>query len=166
MGWSELSMKKSAFLCLMLGITMLFTGCVKGYVNQGKYAMNQAAEILQCFDEKDVSSLKAMFCEKVASTHDLDKEITDAMNLYNGKSVSHDKIQVGGGDTAYHGVITDSHVWYSINNIKTTDAGSLYAIGTHTYIVYEDDPSRIGMTYLNFIDENSEKKIEIGEYVK
>ena len=150
-------------MCLMLIITMVLTGCVKGYVNQGKYAMNQAAEILRCFDEKDVSSLKAMFCEKVASTHDLDKEITEAMNLYNGKSVSHDKIQVGGGDTAYHGVITDSHVWYSIRNIKTTDADSLYAIGTHTYIVYEDDPSRIGMTYLNFIDENSGEKIEIGE---
>ena len=148
----------------MLVITMVLTGCVKGYVNQGKYAMNQAAEILRCFDEKDVSSLKAMFCEKVASTHDLDKEITDAMNLYNGKCVSHDKVQFGGGDTGYHGVITDSHIWYSINNIET-DSGYVYKIATHSYIVYRDDPSCVGITYLDFTIRETDEVIEIGENV-
>lgn len=157
-------MKRKFFICIMLGITMVLTGCVKGYVNQGKYGREQAEEILRCFDEKDVSSLKAMFCEKVASTHDLDKEITEAMNLYNGKSISHDKIQVGGGDTGYHGVITDNHIWYNINNIKT-DSGSFYTIATHSYIIYEKDPTCIGITYLTFIDENSHEKIEIGDYV-
>lgn len=158
-------MKTRIIMCLMLGITMALTGCVKGYVNQGKYAREQADEILRCFDERDVSSLKAMFCEKVASTHDLDKEITEAMNMYNGKSVSHDKIQVGDGDTAYHGVIIDSHFRYAIDNIKT-DSGSVYTIGTHSYIVYQDDPSCIGITYLNLIIEETGEKIKIGEYVK
>lgn len=149
----------------MLVITIALTGCVKGYVNQEKYGREQVIEILRCFDEKDVSSLKAMFCEKVASTHDLDKEITEAMNLYNGKSVSHDKVQFGGGDTGYHGVITDSHIGYSINNIETDD-DSVYRIVTHSYIVYQNDPSCIGITYLTLIDEKSEGEIEIGEYVK
>lgn len=158
-------MKRKFFICIMLGITMVLTGCIKGYVNQGKYGQEQAEEILRCFDEKDVSSLKAMFCEKVASTHDLDKEITEAMNLYNGKSVSHDKIQVGGGDTGYHGVITDNHIRYTIKNIKT-DSGSLYTIGTHSYIIYEKDPSCIGITYLNFVIKETGEMLEIGEYVK
>ena len=165
LGRGELNMKRKFFMCLMLIITMVLTGCVKGYVNQGKYATDQAAEILRCFDEKDVSSLKAMFCEKVASTHDLDKEITEAMNLYNGKSVSHDKIQVGGGDTGYRGVIIDSHVEYLIDNIEM-DNGSVYTLATHSYIIYEKDSSCIGITYLNFYDDKSQLIIEIGECVK
>lgn len=117
---------------------------------------------MRCFDEKDVSALKAMFCEKVASEHDLDKEIEAAMNLYNGKSVSHDKVQFGGGEVASRGVITDSHIGYSINNIET-DNESVYCIVTHSFIVYQDDPSRVGITYLHFIDESSHELIEIGE---
>ncbi len=158
-------MKRNSVLCLILIIALTLSGCAKGRINKGKYGRKQVTEILRCFDERDIAGLKAMFCEKVASTHDLDKEITEAMNLYNGKSVSHDKIQVGGGDTGYHGVITDNHIRYTIKNIKT-DSGSLYTIGTHSYIIYEKDPSCIGITYLNFVIKETGEMIEIGEYVK
>ena len=155
-------MKRNAFLCLILIIALALSGCAKGRINKGKYGREQVTEILRCFDERDIAGLKAMFCEKVASEHDLDSEIKDAMELYNGKSISHDKVQFGGGEAVYHGVMNESHIWYNINNLET-DNGSVYTIATFSYIVYEDDPSCIGISYLNLINENTHEKIEIGE---
>ena len=157
-------MKRNSVLCLILIIALALSGCAKGRINKGKYGRKQVTEILRCFDERDIAGLKAMFCEKVASEHDLDSEIKDAMDLYNGKSISHDKVQFGGGELIYHGEIVDDHIGYLIENIET-DKESNYCIATHSYIIYQDDPSCIGMTYLTLFDNNTNENIKIGEYV-
>lgn len=42
----------------------------------------------------------------------------------------------------------------------------LYEIVTHSYLIYKEDPTCIGMTYLAKYDEVTDEKVEIGEYVK
>ena len=68
-----------AFICLIFAMT----SCV---VDETKKASNEKSiEIIRCFDEKDAEGLKALFCEEVRISHNLDEEIQFAFDLYEGK---------------------------------------------------------------------------------
>ena len=91
-------MKKCVLVVLILFLIISVSGCVpSGYVSEDLESYKQAREILRCLDEEDVEGLKSMFCERVASTHDLDEEITAAMEFYQGKSTSFPDLSIGGG---------------------------------------------------------------------
>jgi len=155
-------MKRIILLVFISALTLSLTGCsANSSINQTKAGREQAAEILRCLDADDTEGLKNMFCEKVASSHDLDEEIVEAMEFYSGKSVSFSSILVGGGDSMKDGELTDSHIEYSIKNIQT-ETGGQYKIATGSYLVYDSNPSYEGIIYLKIIDENTDTRIEIG----
>ena len=158
-------MKKLFISLLVIALIFTISGCgtYDGY-NPTRTGYQQAESILRCFDEEDSESLKAMFCERVASYHDLDQEIKAAMELFDGQTISHRRIQVGGGEAYDDGELTDGHIWYSIWEIKT-DADRNYSIATHSYLVYKRSPRCIGITYLTLVDDDTGEKVKIGEYV-
>ena len=159
-------MKKLFLVILALSFVLSLSGCNDiQSVNTRKASHDQAKEILRCLDEDDAEGLKSMFCEKVASSHDLDKEIAAAMKFYEGKIVSFGNIVVGGGDSMRDGEFVDIHLGYSIREIET-DADTMYEIVTHSYLVYKKDPTCIGMTYLAIYNTETKENIEIGEFVK
>ncbi len=158
-------MKRLFVLLAVVAWVFALTGCGgdDGY-NPSRAGKEQAKSILNCFDEDDSDSLKAMFCERVVNSHNLDAEITKAMEFFDGKTVSHRSVQVGGGESVDDGELTDGHIWYSIWEIKT-DAKRHYRIVTHSFLVYKRDPRCVGITYLKVIDEETDEIIQIGEYV-
>ena len=159
-------MKRCVIAVVILSLIISVTGCNRDkYINQTKASHDQATEILRCLDEDDTEGLKSMFCEEVASSHDLDEEIAEAMEFYKGKSVSFSSISLGGGDSMEDGELTDSHIGYSIRGVET-DEDATYKIVTHSYLVYKENPDFIGITYITIIDKETDARVELGEYVK
>lgn len=147
-------------------ILVLVTGCNRiNYINSTQKGIEQSEEILRCFDENDIEGLKSLFCEEINDTHNLEQEITEAMEFYKGTSNSYDKVLIDGGEAVVDGIITDKHIGYSIDNIETNE-NMVYRIVTHSYLVYECDINYVGITYLKVIDNNSDVKVQIGEYIE
>ena len=112
------------------------------------FAKSTMAAVLKCLDEDDCDSLKALFSEAVISEYDIDKQIDEAMEFYEGVSVSHDTV---------HNEIQSSHFrvdYYSYKSIRTTmdnvvtDQGGKYDIEVIYVLVDEEDASQIGISQL------------------
>jgi hydrogenase maturation factor len=160
-------MKKLFLVIVALSFVLSLSGCNDSRsVNTRKASHDQAKEILRCLDEDDAEGLKSLFCEKVASSHDLDKEIAEAMDFYEGKSVSFGNIVVRGGDSLRDGEWTDIHIGYLIEKIQTDTDKNEYKINTHSYLINKDNPTCIGITYLHIYNTETGDKVEIGEFVK
>lgn len=158
-------MKKLLTVILLTTVSLTLSGCFsKGYKSDTHVGREQAEEILRCFNEDDIEGLKSMFCKEVSNTYNLDEEIAEAMNFFDGKAISHDKVRVAGGDSIREGRVVDRHIDYSIFNIKT-NSNKNYRIVTHSYLVYDKNSDCIGITYLKVIDSNTNQMVQIGEYV-
>ena len=160
-------MKNVIFVFIMLFISML-TGC-EGKTSREKspsqIAQNQAVIILNCFKTGDTDELKSLFCDQVKSTHDLDKELEEAINFIKGDIVN-DGTWIGmseGGKSIDDGITTKLDIHPSIINMETSN-GNKYSIFFDTYLVYSENPQNIGMTYIILSDSNNEE-IMIGEII-
>lgn len=147
------------FLSVLLAILML-AGCRNSRAEVGK---KLGYEVLRCFDEEDTEALKNLFCDKVRSSPDLDKEIKEAMNFYSGESVSHDSIDVGGGTTVRDGNIVKFDVVPCVRNIITS-SDEKYKISIHSYIIYEESKDSVGITYISVYGDDGTKYM-IGDLI-
>lgn len=116
------------------------------------FAQETMLEVLRCFDEEDTETLKSLFSEELSTTSNIDKQIEEAMDYYEGKSVSHDEVYKEEGSAAFQ----DHHytyrsVWFGMNEI-VTDKNKTYRIEVR-YIVVNDDDSRIGLYKIFFKDD-------------
>ena len=155
-------MRKLIIVFVTISLT-LFCGCAVRTqdVTSGR---ELGKEVLRCFDEEDSEGLKALFCAEIQNTHNLDKEIAEAMNLYEGTMISCGKALVSGGEAVDNGKLTDKHIGSSVDEIKTNQ-GKEYEIVTHSYLIYDKNPRCIGITYLKLFDESTGEMVQIGEYV-
>jgi Domain of unknown function (DUF5104) len=158
-------MKKTVLVFLMILLALLVPACKPGYINQSTESHDQAVEILRCLDEEDAEGLKNMFCERIATTHDLEEEINSAFEFYQGKSTTFPDLSVGGGYWTVDGEYVDNHLEYSMRDIITGE-DEQYDIYTHSYLIYKDDPTCVGITYLKIINTETDERIIIGEYVQ
>ena len=155
-------MRKLIIVFVTISLT-LFCGCAVRTqdVTSGR---ELGKEVLRCFDEEDSEGLKALFCAEIQNTHNLDKEIAEAMNLYEGTMISCGQALVSGGEAVDNGKLTDKHIGCSVDEIKTNQ-GKEYEIVTHSYLIYDKNPRCIGITYLKLFDESTGEMVQIGEYV-
>ncbi len=126
-----------------------------------KYLDELSAEIVRCFDEKDVEGLKVLFCAEEKNNLELDSQIENAFKLYEGKSQSFyvtDRSWAGG---YRDGVYDDKHFTPRIREI-ITDTGRTYCIGYLVYTVYDYDSGKIGINGIGLKDETGEEIAEIG----
>ena len=160
-------MKKiSILLFLAVYISLSFTGCgithaFKELNEDDVYIEKMSKEIVRCFDEKDIDVLKSLFCQNTQDNYNLDKEIQNAFDLYEGKSKSYivtEKSWAGGKD---NGEWTDKHFTPQIENIKT-DKKEKYCIGYLVYSVYSSDQGRVGICALGLRNSNGEEIARIG----
>ncbi len=155
-------MKIKAMVILLI-TSVIICGCTDNSINSpGRIARQYADDILYCFDNNDTSKLKALFCESIADSHDLDAEIQEAFKFFDGKIASQGK-SIGmseGGVEKRNGKILKQTVHPNLLNI-TTDNGSEYSIYFCAYLVYENHDENIGITYINIVNSENEK-ISIG----
>ena len=155
-------------ICIMLVFafsSFLFTGCKTKKNSTGAIARKQAEIILECLKTGEKEELKALFCERVKNTHNLDKEIQEAIDFIDGEIVEDGK-WIGmseGGKSVDEGVVVKLDIHPSIIDLKT-DNQNTYSIFFDTYLVYNDKQENVGMTYIIISDEK-DNQILIGEVI-
>jgi len=157
---------KSIFIFLVI-VTVILTGCThdSNYTPPDEMARLQSIDIIKYFENKDIDGLKSMFCNKVQSEHNLDKEIEGAFEFINGKIISYDEPDgTSGGGLIKDGIRVELILRGDTENIKT-DLGSTYTLSFHSYGIYEEDTNKVGITYLRVIDENN-TFYQIGEIIR
>ena len=145
--------------------SFLFTGCKTKKNSAGAIARKQAEIILECLKTGEKEELKALFCERVKNTHNLDKEIQEAIDFIDGEIVEDGK-WIGmseGGKSVDEGVVVKLDIHPSIIDLKT-DNQNTYSIFFDTYLVYNDKKENVGMTYIIISDEK-DNQILIGEVI-
>lgn len=161
-------------ICIMLVFafsSFLFTGCKTKKNSAGAIARKQAEIILECLKTGEKEELKALFCERVKNTHNLDKEIQEAIDFIDGEIVGDVKLEAmfESGSSVTDGMVIDSHITPKIKKIKTS-ADKEYSIYFHAYIINAND-NYVGITKIDIYEEDDSKEVEdlnsvrIGEYV-
>ena len=112
-------MKKLILIIMALLLLILNTG----YRSATDPGYEQASEILRCFDEEDSEGLKSLFCEEIQNTHNLDEDIKNALDIYQGKTISYKIIGGTGGETDENGKIVLKDENIQIGEIKN-DTGN------------------------------------------
>ena len=152
-------MKRTIVAILLMSIFLC--GCSTSNSSSLKHISD---EIVRCFDEKDAEGLKNMFCRNSIVYYDIDSEIQNAFDLYEGQSVSYKIYSNGGWSGGYdNGICVDKHSTPEIRNIKT-NCGKKYTIGYCTYEVYEKDAGRVGIGVIGLQDEEGNEIAVIGGY--
>lgn len=154
---------KKYFMIMICFVLFVFTGC-EDLDKHNPNANNEkiGTEIIRCFKEKDTEGLKSMFCSKISNSHDLDSEISAAMDFMEGEIESYE-ISAGTG-WSYD---VDSGEWTreSIKphiNIETS-VGKKYRVPYGYVLINRDNPDHEGMFFMKIIDtESEEERVEIG----
>ena len=159
-------MNKVILLCIILLCAALLAGCAGSETSrQNEAGKNQANEIIRCLNNKDSAGLNKMFCKELTSKYSYDDSIAKAMNMYSGKCLSHKQILVNGNYVSEKGVVKDSHINYNINDVKT-DGGFHYTITVYSYLTYEENPDRVGISYIKITNKENGSSVEIGKILE
>lgn len=175
-------MKKILCLFLILAVCFCFSGCglfqfaeltaeyvaeevgekVNGVIDSfteleedNKYLDELGAEIVRCFDEKDVEGLKVLFCSNKKGESNLNSQIQNAFNLYDSKSQAFyvtNKSWTGGRiDGEY-----DKKCFTPYIRI-TTNKGKEYTIVCLLYTINVYDTGKVGILTIGLRDKTGDE---------
>lgn len=158
-------MKIRIFITFGLIFAFLFF-CVSCSFNETYDKAEEHSDmIITCMKEKDVTTLKEMFCPYININHNLEDEIEKAFEFFDGEIVSDgDKhfLEEAGGTTENGKTIT-SRIQPKIRHIKT-DSEKEYEIVFNEYLINDDNPDYIGITRITITNEDGVKYM-IGEII-
>ena len=149
-------MKKVYLLILSLLLILSSCGFRDRKPSPSKVAKSHASTIIECFNTGDIETLKSLFCENIQNTHNLDKEIAEAIEFIDGKIISEGDWygMYAGGESVREGKLVKQDVHPGMENV-ITDTGSIYRIVFASYLVYENDKKNVGMIYITIYDETN-----------
>lgn len=155
--------RKGISVLTVVMICVVFSSC--GIIKQEpSYLQEQSAEIVRCFDEKDVEGLERLFCQNANDNYDLESEIKKAFEKYEGCSKSYMVNSKGGWAGGYDdGVCVDRHNSPEIESI-ITDEEKEYNIGFCIYQIYEKDQGRVGISVISLRDSEGNELAVIGGF--
>ncbi len=169
-------MKILKVICVILScaMSMFLPGC--GFFDRIKTSIKTAEsefakmkntnleitkDVLKCFSEKDTKSLKALLCAKTQGMTDIDEQILAGFNLFKGRVTSFNEDLLGyEGDSTEKGIKIRLERSWNVEDI-VTDAGENYEIFIHTYIIYDNDKNREGISQIT-ITSSGGTELEIG----
>ncbi len=154
-------MKKIVLIIIVFLIAIL-SGC-----STNRSTVDVARDVLYCFDNDDVESLKKLFCAATLSTTDnLDTQIEEAFDFYEGKCVSYGFINSPSQKSVRNGKTVSLKNNPLISYIKT-DSGKEYAIKVYMYCINVNYPEKVGISKISVYTYNNEYELvldaEIGE---
>ncbi len=150
-------------MLLSILLICILTSCSSETKTQEEIGVELCNEVIRCFDEDDVYGLKELFCAAIQNNNNLDYEIKNAFDFFEGSIESYDGFSIGSGESVDDGVLMDSHIVPVINNIET-DSGNIYKITFLSYIVLEKNEQYEGINYLIVRDYNG-SFVMIGDYI-
>ncbi|MCL2634699.1 MAG: DUF5104 domain-containing protein [Oscillospiraceae bacterium] len=153
---------RKIILSIILVISMItVTGCVE---TDSAKVRAMSEEIMQCFINKDVETLKNMFSPAILTMHDdIDEQIQNAFDFIDGEIISY-RIptahnmhkQTDGGKATLHTIQP------RISNIETVE-GKIYRIYYAGQLANAKNEDRVGLTGLR-VDFDDGTSCNIGGY--
>lgn len=153
-------MRRKAILITIIFMFICSSGCES--INTTNIAKKQCDSVLEYLQNNDDEGLKGLFCEEVRNSSNIDSEIENVLELFDGKIISHDNYQISDGDEWEDGKLVQSHASPIIYNVLT-DKKNIYTVSFFTFtnnIVTE----RIGITVLEVKLINGEEQT-IGYFI-
>lgn len=146
-------------------MSVVLVGC-NGVVIDVTKETQQAEDVFNYLKNKDAEGLKSLFCDKIIdSSEDLDDQIKEAMDFFDGKIVSYEQISSGsGGSSNRNGKTVELSATPHIKGI-ITDTGEKYEIFFNTYIIITDYEDRVGISQLT-IKSDDGRKCVVGDFYK
>ena len=139
-------MLKKICMVTLLVTSLLLAGCnfdSEEYKTPTQQAEELQSDIMECFINKDVETLKSYFCKYTRdNVSDLDDKIKDAFNLIDGEIVSYDEpfaTATGSMDRKDYGAETENII---------TDKGTEYSISFIGWLTNDEEPDKIGILVL------------------
>ncbi|MBQ8941700.1 MAG: DUF5104 domain-containing protein [Firmicutes bacterium] len=120
--------------------------------------------VLGAIQSEDREQLKALFCDKISATHDLDAELSDFYNAVDGKFVyfTDYKKDMRYGSESDKGTYVKYHISCRVN--AETDTDKNYTIEFYANLVQDAEPDKIGVEYI-VLKNYDEEKIWVGEFI-
>ena len=108
-------------------------------------------EIIRCLEEKDAKSLKTLFSVEVSNAVDIDKQIQEAMEFYDGKTIKNGEFnhcslwQSDSESGRYVYKCTHSEMFDII-----TESGKVYSLDIINVVVDDKNPDKLGLRSICF----------------
>lgn len=173
-----ITMKKILVLNLIFLLVML-TGCnfnnsdetdeldlhTSERKEESEYCREILDEVIRCLDEDDSEALKEMFSEHCKSKCDLDSDIEEAFDFYQGKLVSLEEYTYGRASCSVeYGYFSYKSGEPEYMKVTTTE-NEEYKIRVDVVLVDDNDTSNIGVRCINIINKkSSEMFVVIGGF--
>ena len=153
-------MKLKCFV-VIISFLLLLTGC-KVNTNSQEYQANLILdELLVALENDDALAIKEMFAEDAQNSIDLDTQIEEMLEYFDGKVISYEKIgTVAGGESYDDGVLTYSRVGNARTPKIVTDTDT-YRISFSAILVNENKKSQEGVWRI-WIGKSDESYAVIG----
>ena len=147
-------------LIIVLGICLLLgTGCINEDVEGNKIG----DEIIRCLNEDDTQGLKDVFCAESQTSKDLEDQIQDGMDFFEGEVTDPNEANVDGGESVRDGETVEQHYSIEYYELKT-DTGKTYEVICSGYFICKEDPDVVGVTYIDIYDEDG-NVCKIGKWI-
>lgn len=141
--------------------TFNLSGCLPNTWNSKEYDTKREAahteeelkKILKYFDNKDKNALSDMFSESVKSKYNLDIQISQAFEIYGGRSVSYEKCEYYGYMTmsTEYGKCTERSIYSDMQNIQT-DNNNIFNITIIESVIDDKNPNELGIHKIYLTD--------------
>lgn len=149
-----MKLRKIIIICSVT-IFCFFCGCKS--LNQEEKIAQQDIEqqgeiIIESIINKDIDSLKQVFCSKIQNEENIYNKISEGIGFICGDIVSYDVLQVSeDGWKSESGEIVEKEFSGRIENIKT-DMGKTYLIAYGYFSVNKKHPNYVGVFSLSIYD--------------
>ena len=144
-------------ICIFLVMSVIFLSACEykhEYNAAHEMAINSTNILLNAFKTGETEELKNLFCDKIKSTHDLDKEILSAIEFMGG-NITNDGDYWQGMDISAQsirdGITTKLSISPRIEGLVTIQ-NKIYNISFHSFMIYTDNTQLVGMTRITVYD--------------
>ena len=121
--------------------------------------------VLGAIQSEDREQLKALFCDEISATHDLDDELLNFFDFVDGKFIAftdyHTELRHGGESNK--GAYVKFFIAPRIRVAKT-DTEKKYTVEFYANLIYKDEPNRIGLEYIVITDSEG-NELWVGDYI-
>ena len=142
--------------------------------NSKKIIKENCKDILKYLDDGDKEKLKNMFCKKILFAEEeeeeeeriqiLDRQIEEAIDFFEGRTVSYKTKTSIGTISSEHGIVTRLRLNVIIEDIKT-DTDKKYNVKFYLYLICEEDRDIEGITKISIKSDSGEERV-IGQFIK
>lgn len=170
-------MRKVKYILVIMLCSIVLSGCglfketelYKDTTLPNRISTQQGEAIMNCLKTGESDELKSYFCKAVSDSHNLDAEIDEALKFIEGKIISDGTWRYfTSSETSWReGEETLCTVSPSIVDIQT-DAGEVYQIHFHAYVICKENKDYVGITYISISKKDvydTDPEVQIGEYV-